>query len=132
MPPLLFEAVPPVVHLLGAALVLSLAVSVYTNKSRKLPLPPGPRPLPFVGNLFNVPKERAFLGYSKWASDYGTFSATASAMKVLIPDIGSDILFMQLPYQTAIILNTVEAACDLMYKRSSIYSDKPKTIMDEL
>ncbi|KAF7791178.1 hypothetical protein EIP86_002189 [Pleurotus ostreatoroseus] len=115
MAPLLLDAVPPAVHLLGLALIFVIIVSIRANKNRQLPLPPGPRAWPVVGNLLDVPRKRAFFEYSKWASDYG-----------------SDILFMQLPSQPVIIVNTVEAANDLMYKRSSIYSDKPQTIMDEL
>ena len=132
MAPLFLDAVPPAVHLLGLALIFVIVVSVHANKNRQLPLPPGPRAWPVVGNLLDVPRKRAFFGYSKWASDYGEWLTRFLAVTILKYNAGSDILFMQLPSQPVIIVNTVEAANDLMYKRSSIYSDKPQTIMDEL
>jgi hypothetical protein len=36
-----------------------------------LPYPPGPRPLPIVGNLFHVPTEFTWLAYTRLAKDYG-------------------------------------------------------------
>ncbi|KAJ3555333.1 hypothetical protein NM688_g2635 [Phlebia brevispora] len=102
-------------QLLCAIFLVVFVVSWYAEKRRRLPLPPGPKPLPFFGNLFDVPRSRPYLEYVKWAYRYD-----------------SDVLFIQLPSQPAVILNTVEAARDLLDKRSSIYSDKPQTVMDEL
>lgn len=45
---------------------------------------------------------------------------------------GSDIIFLDLPTQPTLVLNSFKAATDLMEKRSSIYSDKPAAVMDEL
>ena len=35
------------------------------------PLPPGPRPLPIIGNILNIPKVRPWLGYSELSKKYG-------------------------------------------------------------
>ena len=35
------------------------------------PLPPGPKPLPFVGNLFDIPKVSPWAGYRDLCSRYG-------------------------------------------------------------
>ena len=52
-----------------------------------------------------------------------------------VPDTSpsdSEIIYVHLPGQAAIIVNSVQVALDLMEKRSRIYSDKPIAIMDEL
>ena len=43
---------------------------------KRLPYPPGPRPLPVVGNLFDTPTEYDWLTYSDWAKKYGKFFGT--------------------------------------------------------
>lgn len=36
-----------------------------------LPLPPGPRGYPMVGNMLNIPKELPWKTFQGWAKDYG-------------------------------------------------------------
>ncbi len=38
------------------------------------PLPPGPRGLPLIGNLLDMPSEKEWLTYAKWGEKYGTVS----------------------------------------------------------
>ena len=45
---------------------------------------------------------------------------------------GSDLIFLDLPMQPAIVINSLTAATELMEKRSRNYSDKPIVVMDEL
>jgi hypothetical protein len=39
---------------------------------RGLPYPPGPRPLPIIGNLLDIPKEFSWLAYIEHSKKYGT------------------------------------------------------------
>ena len=41
------------------------------NPPRTLPPPPGPKRLPFVGNLFNIPSSEEWVTYRKWTEESG-------------------------------------------------------------
>lgn len=43
---------------------------------RNLPLPPGPKPRPIIGNALDMPREYEWLTYSDWAKQYGASSIT--------------------------------------------------------
>ncbi|PSR73379.1 hypothetical protein PHLCEN_2v10671 [Hermanssonia centrifuga] len=89
----------------------------YSRSKRRhsLPLPPGPKPLPLIGNLFDIPQERPWVAYMDWSKTYA-----------------SDIIFMTVFSQPTVVISSAKAAFDLMEKRSNIYSDKPRVVMDEL
>lgn len=55
-------------------IVFSLAVFLVVRGYRKRrghPYPPGPRPLPLIGNLLDIPKESSWLEYTQWSEKYG-------------------------------------------------------------
>ena len=58
------------VDVLCACLVLYLFIR-YMRKRHELLLPPGPRPLPIVGNLFNIPRSHEWLKFTEWKYKYG-------------------------------------------------------------
>ena len=41
------------------------------NNPNGLPLPPGPKGYPLIGNLFNMPLNKAWLVYDEWFETYG-------------------------------------------------------------
>jgi len=41
-------------------------------KRNPAPLPPGPTPLPILGNLFDLPKESPWVTYAEWGKKFGT------------------------------------------------------------
>ena len=47
----------------------------WERRSRGRPLPPGPRPLPIVGNLYNAPQHRPWIGYRDLCKQYGELSS---------------------------------------------------------
>jgi len=57
------------------AILLFLAAirALRDNRRRRgLPYPPGPRPLPIIGNMLDIPKQFSWLAYSKFSKTYGT------------------------------------------------------------
>jgi hypothetical protein len=55
---------------LVSSIAAFLAIRDY-QKRQGLPYPPGPRSLPLIGNLFDVPKEFSWLTYARLSKKYG-------------------------------------------------------------
>ncbi|PPR04944.1 hypothetical protein CVT26_012772 [Gymnopilus dilepis] len=94
-----------------ACFVVALFVLLRKSKVSGAPLPPGPKPIPFLGNVLDLTPKELWLPASQWAKQYGSI--------VYVHVLGYGIVF----------LNTAEAAVELLDKRGSIYSDKPSLIM---
>lgn len=54
-----------------SVLVIGLAIRIMRRKS-SLPLPPGPRGLPIIGNTFDIPSVNMAQTYLRWTKTYGT------------------------------------------------------------
>ena len=52
-------------------LILIAFIHVRNRKRSTLPLPPGPKKWPLLGNLFDLPKSQAWLTYAKLGKEYG-------------------------------------------------------------
>ena len=82
---------------------------------KRLLFPPGPKPLPIIGNVLDMPKSYYWITYADWAKRYG------------------DVIHANVLGTHYIILNSLEAVEDLLEKRSAIYSDRPRLpMMNEL
>lgn len=61
------------VFLFTSMIVLGCVI-FYRRASRSRnghPLPPGPKPFPFVGNIFDIDSEQPWLTYGAWRKKYG-------------------------------------------------------------
>ena len=85
--------------------------------------PPGPRPLPVIGNLLDIPKESSWLAYAKFAKRYGGIFFLSSLSSKM--SSAGDVLSFHVFGKVTIVLNTVKATKDLLDKRGEIYSDRP-------
>lgn len=61
--------------LVATALLCLLAIIAYVkpwwSKSKTLSLPPGPRPLPLIGNLLDMPRLQPWSKFREYALQYG-------------------------------------------------------------
>ncbi|KEP46961.1 cytochrome P450 family protein [Rhizoctonia solani 123E] len=79
---------------------------------RKLRHPPSPWSLPFVGNIFSIPPGLDYISYME-----------------LGRQLNSDLVYMNMMGQPLIILNSAEAASDLLEKHSANHSDRLSVAM---
>jgi hypothetical protein len=68
--PAIFLRSPLDILLIVFSVAAFWGIRIYKKRGR-LPYPPGPRPLPLVGNLFDIPKEFSWLSYTQLSKKYG-------------------------------------------------------------
>ncbi len=44
---------------------------LFRLSTRDPPLPPGPKGIPLIGNLLDLPSEKEWLTFAKWGEKYG-------------------------------------------------------------
>ena len=79
------------------------------NLRRKLP--PGPFPRPLIGNRWMIPRIRPWIKYEDWSTQYN-----------------SPIITVWLGSTPTIILNDAWVASELLDKKASIYSSRPRMV----
>ena len=93
------------------------------QRRRGLPYPPGPRPLPLIGNVLDIPKEFSWLSYTQLSKKHGMIY---SAVKGLLTErITGDVLSFHVFGKVIVVLNSLKANKDLLERRGDIYSDRP-------
>ncbi|KAH7929265.1 cytochrome P450 [Leucogyrophana mollusca] len=91
---------------LVAAICLAFLVSRIRKSTRTLPLPPGPTPIPFIGNVIGLKPDTVWISYAEWGAIYG------------------EIIYTTALTQRIVVINSERVANDLLEKRSRIYSDR--------
>jgi hypothetical protein len=115
---------------LFAASLLSFSLYVLLRRKRRhpYPYPPGPKSLPLIGNLRDVPFKYQWVTYETWGRETGECIIILTVLEAqgsfFILYSGSDIVHAELFGTHLVVLNSVKAASDLLDKQSSIYSDR--------
>ncbi|KAF7343505.1 Cytochrome P450 [Mycena sanguinolenta] len=91
--------------------VAAITFAYSLRRRRTPPLPPGPRGLPIVGNILDVPTSNPWLNFAKLGEIWGEISS--------LTVLG----------QTMIIVNSLEIAEDLLDTHGVNFSDRPVMAM---
>lgn len=73
-------------------------------------MPPGPTPLPFLGNKFQLPKTKPWIQFQEWSKTYGP------------------IFTIWIGRRPTVVISDPNIAVDLMEKRSIKYSSRPRMV----
>lgn len=107
---------------------LLITLFVWFRGSNAPSLPPGPKPIPLMGNFRDLTTKEFWLPVTKWAKQYGESSIDTQDFQ-MTTGVAGDVIYLYVPGQSLVYLSSPEATCDLLDKRGSIYSDKPSLIM---
>ncbi|KLO13999.1 cytochrome P450 [Schizopora paradoxa] len=94
-----------------ASTTASIVYYWWSSKRSSKKSPPGPKGLPLFGNEFQIPDDKQWLTFHEWGKTYG------------------DIVRITTMGQPVLILNSAQAAIDLLETRGNIYSDRPVAVM---
>jgi hypothetical protein len=104
--------ITPLSAFLLIALGVVYAVTKFWRNRNALPLPPGPKGIPILGNVNDMPKP-GVLECHHWLQHKETYGPISS-----VTAMG----------QTIVIVNDATIALDLLRDRSAIYSSRPSLV----
>ena len=111
-----------------SAIILTSLLALYLKSAHRSSLPPGPPGDPIIGHLCIIPTSNQGRVFHAWSKLYGK---PLSPGRILSLHAG-DVIHLRLPGTSIIILNSVQAANDLLDKSGTNFSNRPRNVVFEL
>ena len=114
--------------------LLLVSVAIFTTLNRRRTreahprTPPGPLPLPVIGNIFSFPIKQRGAKLHEMSKKYGKHRSLqwhSHSLAYSTFDQG-DVMYFNVLGKKTVVLSSEVAARDLLEKRSAIYSDRPR------
>lgn len=111
------------------ALAICVTVVLVRRSRRLLPFPPGPRPDPFIGNVRQMGSNDLKIVFEQWGKEYGRYYFRQVGFNYLTHTSSlGPIVYASAFGKPLIVLSSFSVARDLLQKRGSIYSGRPRLI----
>jgi hypothetical protein len=73
-----------------------------------------------------MPTEQAPFVFHEWSKKYGTAQRVVTFLIQPTHSFAGDVMYLEVFGKPMVVLDTHEAAVDLLEKKGSIYSDRPE------
>lgn len=124
------SALRPLLLLAGCLVTILFVRAAAARKRRNprgLPLPPGPKGLPVIGNLRDMPADdkHPWKAYHELCKEYGGCQQSVFRGLLLILRVSGGMVYMSVMGQGTLVLGTLPHAVQLLDRRAATYSDRP-------
>lgn len=118
----------------ASAAILASIVFVFSSyhNRRTLPLPLGPKGLPLLGNILDIPLEKPWKVYDAWSKQYGMFPPKNLFNGLNLSLSSGDVMYMNVLGHKMLVLNSLSAVNALLVNRAVNYSDRPDSPIVDL
>ena len=120
--------IPSILVSLACLAAIGVTLKLQRRFYPRSPYPPGPRADFIIGHARVFPTEFPWITFAEWGMNWGEeFSSELSFS--FLNFLSGGLIDARILHKTVIIINDLEIARDLLEKRGSKYSDRPRQVL---